>query len=932
MAAYFCFPAPVTLYVIFFFQTTLNTTLFSTESEGSSSTILMTSNEPLQVEFNLLIHYRRSGQLESHGMKYLSGRIKRCPNSTSTFQLTRIAVSGDVSPNPGPSEKCSVCLRTIARNHRAVLCDCCKGQSHIKCVNVKPSEYKRIKQMLNDTWICPGCAAISTQNEQPFQGIGDASFEELFNMNVHGDPAVQDEDEARYANDLPEPWITQERKRNSTDLMLIHLNINSCQNKLDELLLLNKELRSHVIFLTETKIDSSYTNAQLALEGYHIYRKDRKKGGGGLMAYFSSKMASRKVKLPKQYKLLEVLAINAIINNNNVLFVGIYRSPNPAGTDYYRKLEEELHAVCMWASMECNTLVLTGDLNLDRLRPERREGQILINLEEVFGLECLIKDPTRVTPTSDTLLDVILTNKPELFRASGVLNPEMSDHHLVYGIMKERVSQHERKVVTFRSTKSLDVEKFNEDLSSAPWHVMETFDTMDDKYHYWETLFNTIVEKHMPTKKMRFRKADVPYMTPEWKQAIKMKRKFAKQYAHSKTEENWELKRKWRNKATNCRRKAIKEYWQQKADDLKAKPSEFYKTFRPFLSDKKQLVCEINIRTDGKIEKDQEKVANVLVDYFSTMANEIGGANVNSLTEEDLSSHPSLKNIYDANKSNNSNFCFQQLSTNSVQSFLEKLNVRKASGYDSITPRLLKLASRGIADSLTGLYNECIRKGEWPEAWKKGEWNPVYKKDDRLERKNYRPITLLCIVDKVYESMMSTQVNNHFDPKLDPCLSAYRKKHSCETTLLKLTEDWKLAVDSKQFIGILSTDMSKAFDSLHPALMVNKLKAYGFSEQSLHLMRSYFTNRQNRVKLNGVTSVWKDAVRGCPQGSSFGPLLWNIFQNDMTFEVKTASLSMYADDHQLYVKGGTAECVEQILNFYFYFYFITFQHFRIKKR
>jgi hypothetical protein len=105
--------------------------------------------------------------------------------------------------------------------------------------------------------------------------------------------------------------------------------------------------------------------------------------------------------------------------------------------------------------------------------------------------------------------------------------------------MKERVSQHESKVVTFRSTKSLDVEKFNEDLSSAPWHVMETFDAMDDKYHYWETLFNTIVEKHMPTKKMRFRKADVPYMTPEWKQAIKMKRKFAKQYAHSKTEENW---------------------------------------------------------------------------------------------------------------------------------------------------------------------------------------------------------------------------------------------------------------------------------------------------------------------------------------------------------------------------------------------------------
>jgi len=277
--------------------------------------------------------------------------------------------------------------------------------------------------------------------------------------------------------------------------------------------------------------------------------------------------------------------------------------------------------------------------------------------------------------------------------------------------------------------------------------------------------------------------------------AIKMKRKFAKQYAQSRTEENWELKRIWRNKATNYRGKAIKEYWKQKADDLKAKPSKFYKTYRPFLSDKKQLVSEIHIRANGRIEKDQEKVANVLAKYFSTMANDIGGAGVNSLTEDDLLSHLSLTNICNANKSNLNNFCFQPLSGNSVQLALEKLNVRKACGYDSISPRMLRLASSGIADSLTKLFNECIRKGEWPEAWKKGEWNPVHKNDDRLDERNYRPITLLSTVDNVFESMMSIQVNKHFDSKLDPCISAYRKKkHSCETTLLRLTEDWKLAV------------------------------------------------------------------------------------------------------------------------------------------
>ena len=293
----------------------------------------------------------------------------------------------------------------------------------------------------------------------------------------------------------------------------------------------------------------------------------------------------------------------------------------------------------------------------------------------------------------------------------------------------------------------------------------------------------------MPTKKMRFRREDVPYMTAEWKKAIKLKRTYAKQYAHNRTEENWELKRKWRNEATKCRRRAIREYWQQKADHLKSKPTDFYKTFRPFLNDKNKgqdRTC-INLRTNGEIVKDQNKVANILVSYFSTMADEIGGRDVNSLTEEDLSNHQSVTNILNANKNMHDSFRFNPLRSNQVQSALEKLNVRKASGYDSITPNMLKLTSSSIADSLTKLYNESIQEGEWPEAWKRGEWNPVLKKDDRLDEKNHRPITLLCTVDKVYEQLLSEQVNKHFDTILNPCLSAYRKNYSCETTLLRLT-------------------------------------------------------------------------------------------------------------------------------------------------
>ena len=86
-----------------------------------------------------------------------------------------------------------------------------------------------------------------------------------------------------------------------------------------------------------------------------------------------------------------------------------------------------------------------------------------------------------------------------------------------------------------------------------------------------------------------------------------------------------------------------------------------------------------------------------------------------------------------------------------------------------------------------------------------------------------------------------------------------------------------MALDDHKVVGVLSTDMSKAFDSLYHPLVLAKLKAYGVVENSLCLMRSYFNDRYNRVKLGSVVSDWQKVQRGCPRGSAFGPLIWNIY-------------------------------------------------------
>ena len=122
-----------------------------------------------------------------------------------------------------------------------------------------------------------------------------------------------------------------------------------------------------------------------------------------------------------------------------------------------------------------------------------------------------------------------------------------------------------------------------------------------------------------------------------------------------------------------------------------------------------------------------------------------------------------------------------------------------------------------------------------------------------------------------------------------------------------------MAADNKEYVTVLSTDMSKAFDSLHPALMIQKLKAYGFNEPSLNLLRSFFERRKNRVKLQEEQSAWKEQKRGCPQGSSFGPLLWNLFQNDLSIHRQSANLFMYADDHQVYTNDSDIHKATQTL-------------------
>ena len=232
---------------------------------------------------------------------------------------------------------------------------------------------------------------------------------------------------------------------------------------------------------------------------------------------------------------------------------------------------------------------------------------------------------------------------------------------------------------------------------------------------------------------------------------------------------------------------------------------------------------------------------------------------------------------------------------------------------DSILPFVLRVGAAEIATSLINLLNRIIYQEKWPQLWKKGERVPVFKRDDPLLKENYRPITVLPVADKVFEQIVAKQLVGMFDHLLEQTLTAYRKTHSFETTFINLIEHWRLARDNKQIVGTLTTNMSKAFVSMHPALSLSKLRAYGFQKSLIRLLASYLCDRYNRVKLASQKSSWPRVNRGCPQGSALGPLLWNIFQNDLAYEIDQ-NLSMYADDHQLYEINENVTTVNHNLN------------------
>ena len=273
-------------------------------------------------------------------------------------------------------------------------------------------------------------------------------------------------------------------------------------------------------------------------------------------------------------------------------------------------------------------------------------------------------------------------------------------------------------------------------------------------------------------------------------------------------------------------------------------------------------------------------------------------ATISSIIER-YKNHPSIIKIKD-NVKTNTKFYFNGITAYMLGMDILKLDTRKASACDDIPSKILVQTSDIVSPYLARYYNKAKTDNCFPPQLKDADILPIHKKDEKTLAQNYRPVSLLPVISKVFERNMYEEIFEFVEKHLSPYLFGFRKGHSTEQCLIVMIERWRKILDEKGYAGALLTDLSNAFDCLNHDLLISKLDAYGFSENALTYIYSYLTNRRQRTKVGSVFSQWSQVKFGVPQGSILGPLLFTVFMNDMFYFVTDVRIASYADDTTLY--------------------------------
>lgn len=671
---------------------------------------------------------------------------------------------------------------------------------------------------------------------------------------------------------------------------VLHLNACSASSKHEEIsdFISQFSFRFSTILLTETWYSDGCN--MLNLPNYNNFFLNRPQQRGGGVAIYVERGRTYDL-VPDFCKVTEDYEILTLRYSTEFITV-VYRPPRGNVQIFFSFLESYLD----YMSVNNFNIICGGDLNINILENTSDTANFKRILSST-GFTNLISTPTRVTLTTASCLDLLITNVEPTVLHAGTLASGISDHCPVFAAFNNSVSKKKRQSepVSLQHLSAAALQSFKHEISKCDWsHVTLTTDVNEAYSSFLETFLH-VYNKHFPFKTLKqSKKSRKPWVTRAHLEMIKNKNKLYHMFLRTRCPTQLKEFKIMRNKLNSELRRAKVSYYHSIFSDItKKRPDAVWKVINNVLGRDKKHATPESIAINGHHVSGPN-----LAEHFNTYFANAGMPDCNRIPCN--MSHTQFLEY----SISDSLFLAPTDEAEIFRTFMN-LNNSRALDVNNVQTKPVKYVIGCVASVLKHIFNLALVSASFPEEMKKARVSVIHKGGDKHIMKNYRPISVLPVFSKALEKIICTRLTRFFSSKhiLADAQFGFRKGRSTETALLTLKEYIVRNIDNRAYTLGLFIDFSKAFDSLSHEILGDKLYACGVRGKPLELLKSYLNNRQQYVCLQGSQSSFLPISRGVPQGSILGPLLFNLYINDLVNIDKSAKFIIYADDSTILFSG-----------------------------
>ena len=644
-----------------------------------------------------------------------------------------------------------------------------------------------------------------------------------------------------------------------------------------------------VIGIVETWATESVNDAELSIEGYNMFRKDRGIRGGGLILYIKNNIRARVNGELTTSEFAESLWCDVEVDHQRLLIGLCYRSPTSTIENDEKLLSVMEKAVSRIAA---HHILIMGDFNFPEIdyaservssRDTEPPAMFFFKTQEL----CLfqhVNDATRIRQNqTPTKLDYIFTEEENLIDMINYEVPLGKSDHVVLTwkllLATPSVPSNQAKYNYHKG----DYWSIQSSLQMIQWKDRWEGKTVKEMWTDFTEVLREAVDLHIPLKKDGKRRRN--RLSKQTRRKIRERCQAWWKYCQYRSGRNFEKYKQLRNEVNRAIRMEEDEKRKQILAGFKNNPKKFYGYMRS-----KQTVKD-NVtalrKDDGELTTTDQETVDLLSAYFQEVYTVEDVIKLPVVTEKDFDWKDSDLN-------------FDEMT---VMEKLQKLNPDKSPGSDGIHPMLLKECASVLAKPLSLLFQQSFDTGILPGDWKTANIVPIFKKGDRTDKANYRPVSLTSVPCKIMESIIKEKLMKFLESNDLLCKEqhGFRSGRSCLTNLLGTLENWTKALDEGYGLDVVYLDYRKAFDSVPHRRLIEKLKTFGIKGKLLHWLDNFLTSRTMKVGLRGTFSELLEVLSGVPQGSVLGPLLFLLYVNELPSWIK-CDMKMFADDTKLWCR------------------------------